>query len=118
MAKDPGPLTADADRLAQSGEMAGAERAYRAALVADRRFATAALGLANLLMWQKRQEEAAQVLAPLAILPAAPASVLDLHVRALVGAGRPENAFEAHAALSRLRRRRQIRHNPNFRAAI
>jgi tetratricopeptide (TPR) repeat protein len=73
--------------------MAGAERAYRAALVADRRFAPAALGLANLLMWQKRPEEAAQVLAPLAILPAAPASVLDLHVRALVGAGRPENAL-------------------------
>jgi tetratricopeptide (TPR) repeat protein len=86
-------LAAQADRLAQSGRMAEAEQAYRAALALDRAFAPAALGLAHLLLWQKRPAEAAEALAPLAALPNAPAQTLDLQVRALVGAGRPQDAL-------------------------
>jgi tetratricopeptide (TPR) repeat protein len=84
---------AQADRLAQGGHMAEAERAYRAALAVDRTFAPAALGLAHLLLWQRRPGDAAEVLAPVAVLPNAQAQALDLHVRALVGAGRPEDAL-------------------------
>ena len=86
-------LSAQADRLAESGRMAEAQQAYRAALALDRTFAPAALGLAHLLLWSKRPAEAAEALAPLAALASAPAQALDLHVRALVGAGRPEDAL-------------------------
>ena len=86
-------LAAQADRLAESGRMAEAEQAYRAALALDPQFAPAALGLAHLLLWQKRPTDAADILGALASRADAPAQALDLHVRALVGAGRPEDAL-------------------------
>jgi Flp pilus assembly protein TadD len=85
--------TAEADRLAQAGQMASAEQAYRAALVLDPCFPPAAMGLAHLLLWNKRPADAAEVLTPLTSLPNAPAQALDMQVRALVGAGRPEDAL-------------------------
>ncbi|HEY4032127.1 MAG TPA: 2OG-Fe(II) oxygenase family protein [Caulobacteraceae bacterium] len=90
---DTASLKAEADRLAEAGRLVEAEAAYRAALQADTLFAPAALGLAHLLMWQGRPDDAADAGAALAAHPAAPLPVIEMQVRALVAAGRLEEAL-------------------------
>ncbi len=88
-----GALQILAERLAEAGRLGEAEDAYRAALLADPLFAPAALGLAHLLMRQGRADDAAEATKALACQPTAPLPVIDLHVRALMGAGRLEEAL-------------------------
>lgn len=91
--RNPDAHVALADVLAEDGRAVEAERSYRAALALNRRHAPAALGLANLLLWLKRPAEAAQVTFPIVAAAHVPAQALDLHTRALVGAGRLEEAL-------------------------
>jgi len=85
-----------ADLLARQGRGAEAERSWRAALALDRRFAPAAVGLAEHLLSQGRAEEAVQVTTPAAAVATADLRVLTTHADGLKALGRTEEALAVY----------------------
>ncbi len=94
--KKPNYHLALGDVLIAGGDAKGAERALRAALALDRRFAPAAVSLANLLCGEGRFAEAAQVTTPLAGAADAAEDLLSAHAVALKGLERGEDALTVY----------------------